>query len=135
MRQASEGKTLEFVQGTRIRALETAQRLIDGERYVLWFVLNYRGEILHEQLFSVTAGEVGGDPSWIETLTGGSTFNVSELPDASQRSATIDSIALDIGLEQTTTGGSESVMTGGEPPVVEVQELRDAGVIEDEDAP
>jgi hypothetical protein len=134
MRQASEGKTLEFVQGTRIRILHTGQRLVDGERYVLWFVLKYRGEILHEQLFSITAGEVGGDPSWIESLTGGSTFNVSDLPGTSQPSG-MGSIVIDMGSDPITIGGSESVTIDNEPSGIETQEMRDAGVVEDAEAP
>ena len=70
MREASPEKTQIFVEGQRQRSLELNTLLREGDTYILWFTLYYRGEILHEQLFAVVAGEEGGNPNWLEELLG-----------------------------------------------------------------
>lgn len=70
MRSPSPEKKQVFVEGRRERELSVATQLTEGETYVLWFTLFYQGEILHEQLFAVVAGEEGGDPNWLEELIG-----------------------------------------------------------------
>ena len=66
MRPADLEKTVVFVQGVRERTLELPRALNAGERLVLWFTINYKGERFHEQLFAVEAGASGEDPQWLE---------------------------------------------------------------------
>ncbi len=65
MRKPEPGRTQILVQGDRPRKLEVpAGRLQDGETYVLWIEVSYRGELLGELLHSVTEG---GEPPPMET--------------------------------------------------------------------
>ena len=97
MRAASPEKTQIFVEGKRERVLNSASRLQDGETYILWFTLEYKGDILHEQLFPLIAGQQGGNPNWIdefiEERTGG---NAEELvmTQAMETTATTDDGAI-----------------------------------------
>ena len=66
MRAASPDQKQLFVQGDRSRSLEIYAPIEEGETYILWFEISYEGELLHEVLFPVIAGEEGGDPDWAE---------------------------------------------------------------------
>jgi hypothetical protein len=83
MREPSPDKKAIFVEGRRVRKLELATILSEGEAYILWFTLHYKDGILHEQLFPLVAGEEGGNPSWIEELLDESIDETSQLANTS----------------------------------------------------
>ena len=87
MRKAEPERKQVFVQGKRDRVLEVPHTLTTGDRYILWFVLSYRGEILKEKLFSIEAGSSGGDPSWVNGLPGANNIDVSEFLEGNQNQA------------------------------------------------
>ncbi len=65
MRKAQPEKTRVLVTGERERTLDVpAGGLVEGRTYVLWVIVSYRDETLHEVLFPVVAGgstAVGAD--------------------------------------------------------------------------
>ena len=96
MRESSPEKNAIFVEGRRVRRLELATILSDGETYILWFTLQYRDGILHEQLFPLVAGEEGGNPSWIEELLDESIDDTSQLGNSGIGETTEDAEVMEI---------------------------------------
>jgi hypothetical protein len=95
MRPASLERTQVFVEGRRQRELELNTLLREGDTYILWFTLYYNEEILHEQLFPITAGEEGSDPYWLEELIGerlGDDVTPSDLNAGESESGTEDTL-------------------------------------------
>lgn len=84
MRDPSPEKTAIFVEGRRVRQQELATILSEGETYILWFTLLYNDDILHEQLFPLTAGGEGGDPNWISELLGEDLEDLSDAPNVGE---------------------------------------------------
>ena len=84
MRKAELTKKQVFVQGNRDRVLDVPYTLTVGERYILWFTLSYRGEILKEKLFSIEAGNEGGDPTWVNDLPGANNIDTTTLTEMTQ---------------------------------------------------
>ena len=68
MREGQPEKTEILVEGERARSLELdADEIVDGETYVIWITLFYRGENLKEFLWPVVAG----GPAFVDEDDGG----------------------------------------------------------------